>query len=130
MAKTIMKRRARRPRVGDLRTRVIVQNRAITPPDENEYDFDHEFETAATVWASIETLSGETLFDQAAGQDVVVSHRVVVRWIEGVSAESWLELPDGTRLDVVSTENLEERSEFLVMLARRTGLTSDKVGQA
>lgn len=130
MAKSILKRRARRPRVGDLRTRVVVQGRAIQPPNVDEVDFDHEFETTATVWASIETLSGETLFDQAAGQDIVVSHRVIIRWLEGVTAETWLELPDGTRLDVVSIENLEERSEFLALMARRTGLTSDKVGQA
>lgn len=128
--KTVLKRKRRRPRVGDLRDRVKLQVRTVSPPDVDEYDLDHVFADSATVWASVETLSGDTLFDEVAGVDVLVSHRIVIRKLAGVSAETWCELEDGTRLDVLAVEDLDERGEFVVLTARRTGPTTREAAQA
>ena len=82
------------------------------------------------MWASIETPSGETLFDSVAGNDEIVTHRVMIRYLEGVTSESWILLDDGTRLDVLATENLEERNEFISLTCQRTGPATAKASGA
>ena len=126
--KKILQRPRRRPTTGDLRHRITIQNRSITPPDLNEYDLDHDFETHREVWASVETISGETIFDGVQGDDVV-SHQITFRWLEGVTAESWILLNDGTRIDILADENIEERGQFIVVKGKRTGLATNSASQ-
>lgn len=128
--RVFLRRKARRGVVGDMTHRITIQDRAITPPDDGDVDLDHTFTTAATVWASVETLSGETLFD-GVEKDDIVSHSITIRYIEGVvSSESWILLPDGTRLDILNVEDLEERHEWLHLLAKRTGADTLPAAQA
>ncbi len=127
--KAIIRRSHRRPAKGDLRHRVTIQNRNIMPPDDAAFDPDLKFTTHKEVWAGVTTVSGETLFD-GVGQDDVVSHTVTIRFIEGVTAESWILLKDGTRLDILAIENLEERNEWIIMMAQRTGLATDEASKA
>lgn len=126
---TILRRKHRRGYVGDLRERVTIQNRAITPPDVSEFDLDHDFTTLAVVWASVETASGDTVFD-GIGQDQLVTHRIVIRHLAGVTSESWVVLKTTERLKILSVEAFEERGRFMLLTAQRTGTTSQKAGQA
>lgn len=125
----ISHRPVRRPTIGDLRHRITLQDRSITPPDDTEVDFDHTFETSAKVWAKVETLSGQTVFD-GVSQDETITHRVTIRYRSDVDSQTWILLGDGTRLKILDTENFEERNEFLRFFAQRTGLATDKVAQA
>lgn len=125
----IIHRPFRRPRVGDLRTRITLQDRVIVAPDAGEVDFDLDFSTSAVVWASIETFSGQTVFD-GVSQDETITHRIIIRWIEGIGSETWILLGDGSRLNILDAENFEQRNEFLRFLAQRTGDVSDKVAEA
>lgn len=76
--------------------------------------------TAATVWASVEPLRGREYIEAKQGQ-VEVSHRVVMRFREGVGPEMRLRLAGGRVLEIESVINPLERGERLeLMCAERT----------
>ena len=82
--------------------------------------------TAATVWASVEPLRGREYIEAKQGQ-VEVSHRVVMRWREGIGPEMRLRIAGGPTgvggrvLEIESVINPLERNERLeLMCAERT----------
>lgn len=118
-----LKRRRRRVCIGDLDSIVRVYHRAQVPPVSGSVDA--AFALAAvsgdgSVWARVETVSGRTVFDGVAN-DRRVTHTVAIRRLAGVTSESWVVLEDGTRLDVVLAETLDERGEFMVLLCDARG---------
>lgn len=123
----VMRRPIRQAPIGDLNTRVTLQNRRQVPPTFDSVDAAFEFTEAGSsgqVWAKVETLSGRTLFDAVARVDRAVTHAVTIRRRSDVTSESWVLLADGTRLDVVEVENFEERGEFARLLCEASGLSS------
>lgn len=115
----------RRPRrklcIGDLRDRIILQSRDITEPAFGARDFDEDFKQQDGVWASIRTTAGKVFFD-GVNTDIAVTHEIRIRYDSRVTAETWIELEDGRRLDVVNVEDLEERKEYLTLLCTERGL--------
>ena len=128
MAKCVkLHRRDARACIGDLSERIFLENRQQTAPDFGSVDADFAFaahESATEVWALVETMSGTTRFDDVAGLDRTVTHKVVIRYLAGVSAEVWLRLEDGRRLDILAVANLDERGKFLEILAAESGLNT------
>lgn len=123
----VMRRPIRQAPIGDLNTRVTLQNRRQVPPTFDSVDAAFEFTEAGAsgqVWAKVETVSGRTLFDAVARVDRAVTHAVTIRRRADVTSESWVLLADGTRLDVVEVENFEERGEFARLLCEASGLSS------
>lgn len=115
--------------MGDLRDRVKLQNRDITEPAFGSSDFGEDFDLADEVWASVKTLSGRTIFD-GVHTDIVVTHRIHVRYDPSVTSETWIQLADGRRLDVVQVEDLEERHEFLELLCTERGKRAKEAAKA
>jgi head-tail adaptor len=107
--------------------RLLIENRVLTPPDSGVASAGFTFTAhneATEVWAIVETTQGSTLFDDVAGLDRVVTHNIIIRHLDGISAETWLRLSDGRRLDILSVANLDERTEFLEILAAESGLNT------
>ena len=73
--------------------------------------------TAAVVWASVEPIRGREYIEAKQGQ-VEVSHRVVMRWREGVSAEMRLRIAGGRMLEIESVIDPVERGERLELMCR------------
>lgn len=126
-SRQILRRPKRQSPIGDLDTRVTVHRRRQVPPVFGSVDAAFEFTGVAgdgTVWAKVQTVTGKTIFDGVAREDRAVTHSVTIRTLAGVSAESWVLLADGTRLDVVAVQNFDERGEFLELLCEAAGLSS------
>ena len=122
-------RRRKRVPVGDLSERIWVEDRELQVPAFGAADSDFAFTphpSATRVWANIETLSGVTYFDEVAGLDRALSHRIIIRFLKGISAETWLRLADGTRLDILNVANLDERDEFLTLDCAASGRDTRK----
>lgn len=111
----VLHRKKRQSPIGDLDTRVTIHRRRQVPPVAGSVDAAFEFtpiEADGEVWAKVETRDGKTVFDGVAN-DRRVTHEVTIRALSGVGSESWVLLRDGTRLDVVVAETLDERQEFM-----------------
>ena len=94
--------------------------RELTEPGFGETDFGHDFSGGMTVWTKIFTTAGKTIFN-GINTDVNVTHEVYVRFDASITAETWVELADGTRLDIVMVEDLDERREWLKLLCTERG---------
>ena len=112
-----LKRRRRRVCIGDLDSRVQIHHRSQVPPVAGSVDAAFAFQPVSGdgyVWARVETAGGRTVFDGVAA-DRRVTHTVTIRKLAGVGSSSWVLLADGTRLDVVLAEALDERGEFVLL---------------
>lgn len=106
--------------IGDLRKRIKVFTRSITPPPFGVTDFDEDFEPDATVWAAVNTINGKTFFDGVSIVDVALTHEVFIRYRSDVDSDTWLEL-DNRRLKIVSFEIMDESKEWLRLLCAERG---------
>lgn len=113
-------RKKRRPCVGDLNTLVNFKSRDIQAPEFNAVDFAEDFEHKIQAWAMINTVSGKTYFD-GVNTDVNITHEIIIRYDASLTAEDWVEFDD-RRIDVVDTEDLDERHEWLLLRCTDKGL--------
>ena len=125
MSKTLIRRPWRTFCVGDLRDQILLQDRSIQAPDFDLVDFTEKFDDLGGVWASIKTSGGKTIFDDHQQRDHLVTHEVVMRFDSRVTSETWLLLADGRRLDIINTENLEERDSWLILQCSDRGPKAD-----
>jgi len=107
-------------RVGDMRHRVLIQDRTITPPVYESVDFTMAFASSG-VWAAIKTTRNNPVFN-GVGQDVSASHEVTVRSQAGIEAGTFVQLEDGRRLRVVEAQDFGNRNEYIVMICSERGL--------
>jgi SPP1 family predicted phage head-tail adaptor len=100
-----------RSSVGPLRHRVAIQARTVT---QDGYGATvATWATAATVWASVEPLSGREAW-QAQSVRPDVTHTVTIRAYDGLTPKHRL-LFDGRTLEIESVVNLEERNRYMVL---------------
>lgn len=110
--------------IGDLSSSIILQNRAISTPVGDGVDYGETFTTNTTAWARIDTVSGETIFDDT-NTERDVTHRFYIRYIDGITSETWIEY-DSIKFDILDVENLNEEGRFLRLRAAKRGVkTSD-----
>lgn len=107
-------------RVGDLRERVLIEDRSIASPLGGMVDFLELFESDA-IWAGVSDVSGKTVFD-GVGTEVDITHKIYIRHRVGVDSQSFLQLDDGRRLKVVAFKNLGERNEYMALYCSDRGV--------
>lgn len=101
--------------IGDMEDEITLENRAIQAPEFDTVDFDETF-TAPNppVWSLVETVRGKTFFDGVATEEDI-THWVYINFDVTVTAETWIKMDDGRRLDILRVENLDERSDFMLL---------------
>ena len=99
-------------KAGKLRKRVAIQSRTDSVSDETMAPT-QTWTTVATVWASVEPLSGQEGI-QANQLNAELSHRVTIRYYSGLTAA--YRILWGTRvLRIVSVLNTDERNREMVL---------------
>ena len=117
---SFVKRKHRKICIGDLNTLIKLQSRDIVEPDFDSVDFDENFVDTSEVWSLVETATGKTVFD-GVDTDINVTHMIFVRFDVTVTSETWVEL-ESRRLDILFTENLENRGEWLLLMCTDRGI--------
>lgn len=125
---TKIRRKKRKLCIGDLDTEIILQDRVLTEPLFNSVDFDEIFTATATVLAMVNTVSGKTFFDGVNNVDVGITHEIGIRFDATVTSETWIEL-NGQRIDILDTNNLEERNEWLILTCVSRGLITKEASK-
>lgn len=124
-----VKNRTRRIVVGDLNQCVQLLPRSITEPAFGETEFTEDFEGGKTAWAKVITTAGKTLFN-GVNADVSATHEIYIRFDPEVTSETWVRLDDGTLLDVLDTDDLDEKGEWLLLVCTERGRETLKAAQA
>ena len=112
-----------------MRDRVKLQTREIREPLFGGTDFSEDFGGTPEVFAKVRSTAGRSIF---AGNnvDVAVSHEISIRFCCDVNAETWVELEDGTLLDILAIENPEERNEYLILQCTERGPKTQEASKA
>lgn len=106
--------------IGSMNRLVSLRQRDITEPAQDLVDYTENFTEIAQVWADVKTTSrGEVVFDRTntARQ---VTHIFSIRYRSDVTAETWITLDD-INYDILDTEDLEEKNEFMFLKAVKKG---------
>lgn len=123
-----LRRKKRQPCLGDMDEVILLQDRALKPPVSG-VDATEQFTTAdADIWALVETVSGETMFDDT-NTERDVTHKFIICFLTGITAETWISF-NGDRLDILGVEDLEERHEFLLLRASNRGVDTNRANDA
>ena len=107
--------------IGDMNRQITLHTRSITGLSDG-VDFDETLSAPTVVWAAIQTIKGEDIFD---GTNVIgtATHNFFIRAINTLTAETWLEY-NGEYYDVLDIQNYEERNQFMVLRCSVRGDTS------
>lgn len=118
-----IKRKRRNVCIGDLDSLVTLENRSIQAPEFDTVDFDESFTAPnPAVWALVETVRGKTFFD-GANTELDITHWIYINFDSTVTAETWVKLEDGRRMDILRVEDLDERSDFMLLHCTDKGTT-------
>ena len=98
------------------------------PPQFQGADLAERFQPSVTVWASIKTVTGKTIF-QDVNTDVALSHEIYIRYRSDISTETWIEF-NNMLFDIVAMENLEERKEWWRLACTQRGDSDDEAAKA
>lgn len=116
----------RRVCIAGLDRLITLQDRNIQTPSGGSADYTEAFSSfgggvsAVEVWAMIKTLpAGSYVFD-GVNTDRSITHEFYIRHIDNITAETWI-LYEGDRYDIVHTENLDQRDEFIKLSANIRG---------
>lgn len=114
--------------VGDMDKLITIYSRNILPPDGESVDYQEAFSSPVTIWAMVETINGQTIFDDS-NIERVVSHRFTTRFIPELTFEKWLDFGNN-RYDILGVENQNERNQFMILKCNLRGLISLPVNEA
>lgn len=123
-----LRRKRRQVCIGDLDELITLQDRKITPSSTGVDAGETFTDTNPAIWAMVETVSGETIFDNT-NTERDVTHRFTIRFIDGITAETWISF-DGDRIDILNVEDYEERHEFLLLRASNRGVDTNEANRA
>ena len=99
---------------GQLRKRVAIQSVGSAVSDYGELT--NSYTTDATVWASIDPVSGAET-DIASELVGTVTHKIKMRYRAGLTANNRLTY-DSRTFEIISSRNWQERGIFLEVLCR------------
>lgn len=129
MSRVNVKKRTRKVCVGDLNHLIKILPRDLVEPKFMETDFGEDFAGHWEVLAKVVTTKGATVFN-GVNTDVNVTHEVYIRFDADVTAEAWVDLDDGTRLNVVFIDDLDERHEWMKLICSERGANSQEASFA
>jgi head-tail adaptor len=103
--------------IGSMNTLIQLKLRSITTPQGNSVDFGESFSTLVSVWAMVDTISGEKLFD-GSNIERLITHDFYIRFIADVTFENWVCVPQkygdakSYYFDIIKIENINMQNEF------------------
>lgn len=106
---------------GAMDRRIILETRDIQAPESGAVDFTEGFTAPASVWADIQTPRGKTFFD-GVNTDTPITHMIGINFDASVSAtKTWVKLENGNRLRILAAEDLDNRSDFMMLTCTDRG---------
>ena len=113
--------------IGDMDRIIYLHGRVLNTP-EGTVDYSSEMQTPIRVWAAVKTAKGRQMFF-TTNEDRAVTHIFYIRYRTGIDSRDWVRYKS-EYYDIVDTENVDERDEWLALYANVRGSTSSEVNLA
>lgn len=110
--------------IGSLNRKISIQSRNIEPPpmsgeDDASVAYGLEFVEQFSVWAMIENVVGESIFDGVSTTETTTTN-FYIRYIEGITQEQWI-LYNNKRYNIKLVKNIDENFKYLLLQTEVTG---------
>lgn len=109
--------------IGSLNRLIAIKVRFITPPADVNYD--NTFGALISVKAAIETVNGQTSFDNVSGQDERITHKFTIRFMRNssvmIGAQNWIVYNGNNHKILFEPENVNEENKYLIIRASLKG---------
>ncbi len=128
MSCKIIKAKSTKVCIGDMRHKIKINVRTLTPPSNGDVDFDEVLSGTVEVWAALITTSGKEVFD-GTNLKGIATHIFYIRALTGQTAEDWVEFK-GEYYRILSVENYREDDRFQELMCNVRGDTSLPVNLA
>ncbi len=118
---TKIRRKHRKVCDGAMQTLIEIYDRSVSTPIDGEVDYGEDFISVASVQAVVESTRGVVVFDQT-NTERAASHTLYIRYIDFLTAENWIIIPDGdVVLDILNVEDFEYRHEYQKLICAERG---------
>lgn len=107
---------------GDLRHRITLQRKALTPPAGDSADFQELYTDLVKVFAAIETVNPKQPLGDV-NVDELPTHRFWIRYIKEIDTDCWV-LHEGQRYPILKVENKDSRNEWTILHCNEKGRTT------
>lgn len=123
----IQRRPLRKVSIGDMRTPIGIYNSTLM--SKNSVDPIRHLEVVIDPWfCSVHTIHGSTMFGESNVEEVI-THIFDGRYIDSITVDHMV-VYDSRLLRIISTENWEERGEYLRLVCTERGLAKLRVNHA
>jgi head-tail adaptor len=118
--------------IGSMNKLIRLKVRSLTPPLGDTPDFGETFSQLVDVWAMVETIVGEEIFDDSNVRRLI-THDFYIRYLQDITFELWLLYPaqiGNTKelyFDILKVENLNMENEFLKLRCSDRGDATKQV---
>lgn len=116
------------PELGDLKHRITIYARNIKAPIDASHNYGLDFKSMITVWASIKTLKGDTIFDNV-NLDKAISHVMTIRYLPFLTQEHWITY-NHKYYDIVRVQDINEQLRFQILYCNLRGDVSKEANKA
>ena len=112
---------------GDLRHRIQLFARSLGVNDLLDVDTILDLEDRKTVWASIKTITGESVFDEK-GLETNVTHHFIIKYITNIDLMKMI-VYKGKRFRILNAENINEEDNLLIIRTYMSGTTQTETSK-
>lgn len=116
------------PCLGDMIHRIDIYDREIKSPIDDTGNYGLDFKKKITIWCSIETINGLTLFD-SVNIERIVSHKMMIRYLSFLTQEYWIWYKSNY-YDIIKIEDLNEEKRYQILYCNIRGVDSKLANQA
>lgn len=115
---------------GDLDREIMLQNRSITAPSAlGDADYGEDFEDDGVEPCMIITVKPREVFDETNTLIGTVDTEFYIRYRDDVTSQSWIDF-ENVRYNIISTEDLDLRHEWLKLNAELRGPVTTPVNES
>lgn len=114
------KRRLRKYSIGDMRERITIHTRTITPPLYDSVDITETYDAGTQYWASIETLEKKKQMFDGVNIPEAATHTFIIRYDSSVTAENIISFQD-EYYDILKTGDPDKRKQYLELYSKVKG---------
>lgn len=121
--RTIRHRKLQKYSIGDMRHRITIHTRVITPPDYSGVSFSQTYDSGIDDWASVETpttISKGIARFNGVNVPTGTSHIFVIRFDSAITKEKVIRW-EGDAYQILKTNDPDKRQQYLECAARLLG---------
>lgn len=116
---TIKRRKSQSPQVGDMRERILLQERDIATPKFGSQKFSQDYTPIDEVWAGVTTITGTPLFT-GVNPDKAIDVIFDIRYRDDVTSETIVTW-DGDNYEIIDPVDPDKRKRFLQLMCSTLG---------